>query len=161
VGGLALALTGTIRGDIFAGYYDQTYDANDRDISFTNFGSSLTWSMTPLTSLQADIERSVRPTVFGNASDTVRTDAELTLAHSFTNELLASSSLRYIEDEFVNIGTLTEREDETYMVDLEADYALMRGLSAQAGLRYFDRQSTLDAQQFSNEIIRLGLRYRY
>jgi hypothetical protein len=162
IAGTDIYLTGTMRADIYGGYTRQTYDQSNIDtLDFINYGGSLNWSLTPITSLQADVYRDVRPSITGTTTDYVETSFGAQLAHALRDNWIADARLRYVNDEFFDTTGANVREDDVYLAGLGMDYLLDRGLAVRGTYDLFTRDSDQVGQDFVDHTVGVSLNYMY
>lgn len=136
--GTALNLGGKAKGEIYAGYIAQDYK-NFEDVGNVNYGGSLLWNPTGLTSVHAGLERSVVETISGGSSGYARTAGLVGVDHALRRWMLLGAYLGLDLDEF-NGGL--NREDETFRAGLNAEYRPRRGASVVFRYDFTDRDSS-------------------
>ncbi|MCP5364972.1 MAG: outer membrane beta-barrel protein [Hyphomicrobiales bacterium] len=154
--GVALDLGGLLFGDIFVGYLNQTFpDDNEDSVDGLNFGGSLDWNVTPLTTISALVSRQVRETTQDNSTGRLTTLGELSVDHELLRNLLLNANGAIIYDDYEG----SKREDLTYEAGAGIKYLMFRNFYA--GLSYtFTRRSSDDAIQdddFTRNLVMISL----
>ena len=145
VAGTSVHLTGKVKGDVYAGYLRQNYDAAQLN-SINNFdlGSAMLWNVTDLTSLRFGLKRSVQETTENLSSGYVTTGATITAEHELRRNILLGANLSYSNNNYTGSAGSTERDDDLYKTGLELGYFLPRpGLSVQTKYNYTERDSNI------------------
>lgn len=137
--GARVDLTGVTYLDGFIGYIDQIYQsAVFGHISGVDFGGSVVWNVTQLTSLSLRLTRTVEDintAVLGgiaNSPGFLDTTAAVSIDHELLRNLLLSGTLSYTNDDFKNIT----RTDNIYSGTAGAKYLLNRHLYLGASYTY-------------------------
>ncbi len=159
--GTEINLTGKVKGSAFVGYMEQDYGDGFEDIDSINFGGSLLWDITGMTTLYAAVEREALETTFSSTSGYIRTSYGLTLEHALMRNLFLDATLKYLNDDFVAIPSVVEREDDTYFASLGMDYLPLRGMRLRLGYDYATRDSNQNAQDYTNNRVLGSFRYTY
>ncbi|MCH2546359.1 MAG: outer membrane beta-barrel protein [Alphaproteobacteria bacterium] len=157
--GTSVDISGKAKGEIYAGYLNQDYDQFD-NVDEITYGGELLWNVTGLTSIKGLVEREVRETTVANASSFLRTRYRVGAEHAFMENLLVVSHLQYIEDEFETTGG-TGRDDEYYGAGAGMKYTFRPGLAANLGYDYIERDSTVAAENYDNNVVSVSLSYAY
>lgn len=155
--GTAINISGKVKGEIHGGYISQNYQGVFDDINAADYGGSLLWNITALTSLRAGLDRDVIETSDALASGYIRTSASAGVEHSFDDGLLGILALTYDDDEFVGI----ERDDQTLGASLDLEYKPFRGMEAALRYDFRTRESDAAFEDFSNHRITLRLGYSF
>ena len=143
VGGLQFEVTELITGEVFGGYHEQIYDALG-DVDGYDFGASLEWSVTPLTTINASLSRDIKESNRLGASGNLQTNTTIELHHELTRALMLSADAAYINNDFVGSG----REDTAWAFGVAAEYKLGRSLSILGNYRYRSRESNVLGQDY-------------
>ncbi len=102
--GTGFDLGGVTTGEIYGGYMRQDYkDAGRKDISAPWYGLSLLWNVTQMTSIQAEVEKSVKETTLVGASGIDAIDLGLRLDHELLRNLLAGVFFDYTHDDYKGV----------------------------------------------------------
>lgn len=155
VGGARVDFTGVIGGEVYAGQIAQDYeDPALLPLDATDFGATLTWSPTGLTTLGATLARSAEETTFQGASSVRRTVANLNADHELLRNLLLNARVQWSDEVFNGIP----REDTYDAWAFGVRYLANRYL---AGILRFDqdrRDSNVAGEDYRRKRILLALR---
>lgn len=153
--GLTHNITGKLKGEVYAGAIAQNYGAGFKDINTADYGASLLWNLSGLTSLSADLDRSVYETTSAGVSGYIHTQAGLNLEHAFLQNLIAQTGISYARDNYVG----TNRDDDVIKAGAELGYKPFRGMETILRYDYANRDSNLNTQDFDSHRLMLRLGY--
>ncbi len=144
--GVTIDLTGIIEGDVFVGYMSQSYDdAAFQTSTGVSAGAEITWNITPLTTLNGGLERKFNETTATDSSGYVSTYVDFGVEHELLRNLILKGNLGYGNDAYDGIS----RDDDRISGGLEASYLLNRSVHATASYSHKTRDSTENANDFS------------
>lgn len=155
--GTAIKISGKVKGEIHGGYIDQNYRDSFEDVSTADYGASLLWNLSALTSLSVAVDRDVVETTGALTSGYIRTAAKIETEHAFNDNVIGIVEVNYFDDSFVGIT----REDDTFGANIELEYRPFRGGEASLRYGYRKRESDLTTEDFSNHRISLRLGYTF
>lgn len=156
--GTAVNITGKTRGEVFAGYMEQDYEAVTLpDIDGVNYGASLLWNATPITSVKAGIERSIEETTRTNAAGYIATAYSSSIEHELRRNVLLGAKVAYITNDYEQTAGSFTREDTLAVAGLNAKYLLNRHASIRSDYTYSDRDSNIVNQDFSKNRVMVGV----
>ena len=137
-----------------SGYDESAYDESSFD-DVTTFGirGAATWNVTPLTQLEAEVERSVEPTATNGASSKIRTEASLKVRHELFRSVVLRADATYRREKFKELG----RTDDDYRFRVGAEYLINRFFSIGVRYRYWERDSNFSSREFRRNTITLRL----
>lgn len=145
-----------VRGDAYVGILTRSYDeSNFKDQSTLDFGGSLLWSMTPITSLESKLSKSIEETTDSNTSGYVETSFDLDLQHELRRNILLRLKTELTQLEYN--GT-SEKADEM-SVQVEGKYLFSPRLSATLNVTMKERDSDRVDESFDQSIFKLNVRY--
>lgn len=152
--GVALDLGGIVFGEIYVGYLQQIYDES----AYTNTGGvdaggSLTWNVTTLTTITARATRQISETTQDNVSGIFTTTTSLDVDHELLRNLILNANFAFVSDKYENIN----RDDEYYIAGVGARYLINRNFSANLGYRFVQRDSNLSNEEYTRNLVRIGL----
>lgn len=137
--GTIIYLGGITTGEIWGGYMRQDYDFDEReDISSPWYGLSLTSNVTQLTTLKAEVEKTVKETTLAGASGIDATDVMVGAKHELRRNLMLGLDLSYTYDDYEGVGIT----DDYYKIMPRITYVLNRNLSADLWYEYIRRDSS-------------------
>jgi hypothetical protein len=147
-------LTGITFIDVFAGWRQQDYDdARLKTMSGWTAGAKLTWNVTRLTTVTADLTRDIEETTLAGASGYFATRTGLRADHELLRNLLLNARLGYEQDSFDGIG----RDDDYYSAGLGAKYLIDRNFALSGGYTYRTRDSSAANSDFVENVVFLRL----
>ena len=158
--GFTTDITGKIRSDVFAGYLLQDYESNFDDVSAANFGASVLWNVTPLTSVEFDVERTLEETIQEEASTVVRTVANAEIHHYLRENIMLNGRLGFTDDTYEDEDR-SDNDNQIYRLGLGVQYWPNQNLNTGLRYDYFDRVFDDSARDYDNSRVRLTLGYTY
>jgi len=140
-------------GFIANDFDDRRFD-DDVDLIF---GAEGIWYVTPLTTVKSRAERRDIATNQPGSSSKTQSTLALEVQHELRRDLLLSAGVRYLNDDFRDIN----RDDDRAVAELGAEFLLDRNVSVVADYRYEQRWSDASGQDYSRNLVTLGLRTRF
>jgi hypothetical protein len=160
--GTEIDITSIIFGEVGVGYTYRKYEDDELDsVSGVGFGGSLTWNVTPLTSVILNTRGDIQETTVGDdsgdrASANFQKLATLDVTHELLRNVLLNANAGYIRDDFEGI----DRSDNTFVVGGGVSYLLNRNLSLDATYDFSTRRSDEQEEEYSRNIFLLGVTAR-
>ena len=154
--GTGFDLGGITTGEVFAGYMQQNYDDRE-DISGAWFGLNLLWNVTQLTSIQANVQSSVKETTVANSSGINAVDAGLRVDHELLRNLLIGAAFTYTHDDYQSV----DLTDTVYSYGPKATYLVNRYLSVEASYTHRTKDSTEDDRDYDENVVLLSITGKY
>ncbi|WP_291321970.1 outer membrane beta-barrel protein [Desulfonatronospira sp.] len=142
--GTGFDLGGVTSGEVFVGYMKQYYDHRP-DISGFWYGLSMLWQPTRLTSVEAEVMRSIKETTFPDSSGTRSVDAEVRLDHELLRNLLVGAFFDYTRDSYQGVNV----KDNYYTLGPRVTYLWNRNLRAEAKYAYRTKDSNRSHREFT------------
>jgi hypothetical protein len=160
--GMAMNITGITRGDIFVGHMNRNYDGTGfQNINALNYGGSLLWNITEITSLRAQMDRQVLETSLANLSGLVRTGASVEIEHSPRENIIYQANVEMNEDAYRGANAAS-RDNTTYRAGLGADYKMNPNMTAGLNYDYIRRDfKQTGLQGYNNNQIMFSFLYDY
>lgn len=158
--GTAVGLGEIVNGEVFAGYFQQTYDDNRlKSPSGVTFGGNVLWNITELTSIKGAVSRSVQELTpnLAPASSYVSTDASVTIEHELLRNIILALTGVYSNDAYQGIT----RTDNLYQGTFGIRYLMNRNLWLALEATYRDRESNVPGAAFNQAIIAANVRLQY
>lgn len=121
------------------------------------FGAEAIWYVTPRTTLFGRTSRRDLATSTSSASSKSQTSVSVEVQHELQRSLLLGIGLSYLNDDFHD----DDRNDDRVSASLELEYLLNRNLSLVADYRHEERWSNVEGEDFSRNLVSLGLRARF
>jgi hypothetical protein len=143
--------------------FDVGFIANDfSDSRFDDsvdliFGGEAIWYATPLTTVKAQASRRDIATSQPGSSSKTQSNLGVEVQHELQQNVLLGAGIRYLNDDFREV----DRNDDRGVVELSAEYLLNRYVAVAADYRYEQRWSDVENQDFSRNLITLGLKSHF
>lgn len=148
--GTRIDFSGVTYGDIFAGWRRQTYDDSRlENAQGPTFGGSVTWNVTPLTTVKGGVTRSVEETTISTSSSYFKTEFVASVDHELLRNLLIGGTAGYGWNDFEGIS----REDNYYRAGAYARYLMHRNLYLTARYNYEQRDSNVTNADFDRNVV--------
>lgn len=155
---------GLVTAKAYVGYLDHNYDhfANG-DINTMDFGGDVTWNITTLTSIEAEVARTVEETTVGGiavptaAAGYLSTGGSVTVTHELMRNVLIEAHTSYAGNQYENSG----RDDDVYGAGVGSRYYMNRHMYLDGTYDYTDRNSNVAGGDFKKHVIfaRIGAQY--
>jgi uncharacterized protein (PEP-CTERM system associated) len=113
--------------------------------------------VTPLTTVKGRAERRDIATNQPGSSSKTQSSLGLELQHELQQNLLLGGQLRYINDDFRDV----DRTDDRLVAGVGVEYLLNRNFSLTADYQYQQRWSDRDGEDFSRNLVMVGLKTRF
>jgi hypothetical protein len=155
--GTELGFTDLLVGEIGFGYRWQTFedDALDDESGF-GFNGALTWLPTQLTTVSLTAGSDFEPTDTDGAESRFRHFGELEVEHELLRNVILSGLVGYSRDDFEGI----DRVDDTLDAGAGIRYLLNRNFSIDGGYTFTKRWSDDETEEFTRNVIRIGVTAR-
>lgn len=139
VAGTAFDLTRLVLGEVFAGYSHREFEDNRfEDLTVPSYGLALVWNVTPLTTVNGVVNRTIGETTQANSPGSVTTFYGISADTEVARNFVVEAGLNYTNADYEDIA----REDHTVSVGVRARYYLNRNLYIGPDIQY----STRDAE---------------
>ena len=156
-GGLGLALSRLIYGDVRVGYFKQDNDdPRFNDSTGLSFSANLLYSVTPLTSIRLTANRSVEPGGSTVSSGNVRSSAAVTVDHELRRNIVLSGFGSYSHVEAQTIGAINFADADEYQLRGSVLYYANRRLRLNASVAHIGRRSDV-LTSFDVNLARAGV----
>ncbi|MDX6750043.1 outer membrane beta-barrel protein [Geminicoccaceae bacterium 1502E] len=159
--GTDIDITGLVFGELGVGYTRRSPDSSDLD-SFDGVGGGgkITWNITPLTTLIFDAAGQIDETtvkVDGEpASANFQKSIGLDVTHELLRNVLLNGNVAFVRDDFEG----TSRTDNSYFAGAGVSYLINRNFSLDATYRFATRDSDVQTEDYTSNIVRLGITAR-
>lgn len=157
VGG-AIDLGGKTVGEIYVGYLERDYDDTQLDdVGDMNYGASVLWNVTDLTSIKLALARSIEETTLNDASGYMSSIYALEVQHELRRHLLLRASVGLRNNDFGGIvgATVADREDDIFGFEIGARYYFNEHFSLDVEYLFEDRSSNRNSQDYTRNIFML------
>lgn len=152
--GAEVDLTGKLRGEIYTGYLEQTYDDSSFDpIKGIDFGGSLLWQATNLTSLKLEALRSVNETVLNGSSGFLQSYIGVSAEHELRRNIILEAKSDFRNNDYEGI----EREDNVLTLSGNAKYFIGKSIAVKTGYTYTSRSSNVAGSDYDDNRVTIGL----
>jgi hypothetical protein len=144
-----------IKGQFGLGYIARNYDDPTLpDISGLLIDSSLLWKPTALTQVKLDVNSTINESITTGAAGIFTREGKLTVDHAFRRWLIASLFAGYGTDQYRG----TSRVDDRWTYGAALTYSLNRALALRGEIRREKLDSSDPTQNYTANIVMLGLR---
>lgn len=159
--GTDVDITGLIFGEAQVGYEFVEFDESDLDSEQNPFAAvGITWNVTQLTSLLFDVDvaqEDTNVTVDGeDASTRLEQNFGVEVQHELLRNVILEANGRYERDDFQGV----DRTDNTFRAGFGATYLINRYLSLIANYNHSRRNSDENDNEFSRNVVRVGINAR-
>ncbi|MBX3504018.1 MAG: outer membrane beta-barrel protein [Parvibaculum sp.] len=153
--GSEFRLTNLAQGGVYVGYHSQDYDDPTLpEIDGLAYGASVDWFVTPLTTVRFEAASSIEETINAGASGYTENSVGLRIDHELMRNVILGARASYANNDYEGIT----REDDVMRAGLSVDYLLNRNFSLQLGYDYTERDSNVNARDYTANQIGLTLR---
>jgi hypothetical protein len=154
VGGTAFDLKGLWLGEVFVGYVQRDFeDPRFQSVEEPTAGAAVTWNITPLTALNARVNRTITDTIVDGSSTEMDTFYGLSGDTEVRPNLVLGAGVSYLNSKFNN----AIRQDDVYTAGVRARYFLNRNFSVGPEIQYITRDSNVSGQDYDNWIALIRL----
>ena len=154
--GARLDLGSVLSGDLFVGYRKQAYEDDDRlpTAEGLSYGGSLTWNVTPLTTVHGTARRTVDESTLRRASGYLSTALQFGVDHELRRNLLIGASIGLTNNRYEGIA----REDDILSGSIRGTWLIRRNLHMDFGYRLQQRDSTVARDDYDKNFVWLNVR---
>ena len=155
--GSQFELTGFLVGEASVGLFERDYkDPQFQNIHGTLLDSSLTYYASPLTTVKLTLKTSVDESILPGVAGALRRDYGVQIDHAFRRWLIGTLTFGYGTDNYE--GSI--RDDKRYIVSAGLLYKLTREIHFKAEARREWLTSTIEGQDYTSNIVMVGLRFQ-
>ena len=159
--GTNIDITTILFGELSFGYQERNYDSDAyRDTNGFGGDGSLTWNVTPLTSIIATASSEILETTVTFEGDTADGNLQnavgLEVQHELLRNVLLNGTVDYTRDDFQG----TSRTDNIFGAGAGVSYLLNRNLTLDATYRFTKRDSDDNDSEFDRNIVLVGFTAR-
>ena len=156
--GTAIDFTGVTFGEVFLGYRSQSPDDPlFNKIEGAQYGGSITWNPSGLTTVKGTVERTVEETTLDNASGYFATRGGLSVDHELLRSLILGINVNYTTEEYKEII----RDDQILKAGLYGKYFMNRNLYISVTYDYTNRNSDNPTDDFLKNQFMFRLQTQY
>jgi hypothetical protein len=154
--GFEFELAAFLQGEAFVGYLDRQFGAPLHNFSGLNYGSKLTWSASPLTTVHLSAARVLSETTLAGSSVVEDDTFGIGIDHELRRNVIIQANVTYTDSAFVGIP----RDDSHILGRVGARYLIDENVSATAGYEHRERASSAPGEDFSEDKFDVGLRFQ-
>lgn len=155
-GGLRFDVTQLISGEFFVGYMEQDYTAL-MDADGMSYGADLDWELTQLTTVSLHASRTIEETSAAGASSYLASEVGVDVEHELLRNVILNGTVSFTNNEYEGIV----RDEDVWRTGFGAAYLVNHYLSANAGVEFESRESTVVGQDFDRTKIHGGLALQF
>jgi hypothetical protein len=153
VAGLRTQITHLIDGQVYVGYLSQDYKAFST-VAGLDYGLQLNWAVTRLSTITADISRSIEETDEIGASSYFATIASLGVTHALTRTVTLNANVSYTNNDYRGVT----RNEDIYSASAGLDYELTPHFHVGADYRYTTRSSNVAGTNYNQNMVEARVR---
>ncbi|HXC56178.1 MAG TPA: outer membrane beta-barrel protein [Rhizomicrobium sp.] len=153
VGGVRLQLTNLISGQAYVGYMQQDYKTLT-DIGGVDFGLQLDWAATRLTTVSAQVTRSIEETDEVGATGYFATTASLGVKHDLSRSITLRASAFYTNNEYHGVT----RNEDIYGITVGGDYHFMPQVALGVDFTHTSRSSNVVGANYDQNLVEAQLK---
>lgn len=155
VGGAEFRVTNLVRGGVYAGYQEQSYDDPTLpEISGLSYGADLDWAATPLTTVRLEAAATIEETTTVGASGYMAQSVGLGVDHELTRDVIVGARASFGNNDYEGVG----RSDDIIRAGVGVDYLINRNFSVGLAYDYTDRNSNVPGLDFDRNEVGLTLK---
>lgn len=151
-GGVNFTLTGKLTGDLYAGYYDRSYDdPRLPNTSGWGGGAGLGWTPTYLTTVYVRVDTSIQETTNLYASGYLRTLYSVRVDHELTRSLQINGFASYSDNDYQLVDDAPEgarESDQLYRFGLGLSWFINRYLFLNASYDHSRLRSNVPGDEY-------------
>jgi hypothetical protein len=156
--GATMDLGGIVTGEAYIGYISRDYqNFASGQVNLFDFGGRALWNVTELTSVEAEVARSVEETTLGGSAAIVDTGGSVTVTHELRRNIILEGNAAYSIYDFED----STRQDNVYDVGVGARYFLNRNFYADATYDYNLRDSNVAGSDYGRHVVLLRVGSQY
>lgn len=153
--GSTFELARTLTGEAAAGYTMRAYeDARLANLKAPTLDAALTWSISPLTTLNMRAQTELGETTVAGSSGAVIYRGTATLTHAFLRNFTAAATLGVSQSDYQKIA----RAETTLTGGLRLEYKFNRLMALRATYQYEQTRVNVPNESYSAQTLLLGLR---
>jgi len=155
-GGMTMDFGGITFGEIGLGYMARNYDdTRFGTVSGLTADASVTWNVTPITTVKAGVQRSIEETITFNSPGFIGTNYNLSVDHELLRNLLLNGFVRVSKNSYEDVG----RHDSIVGGGASATYLLNRYANVALSYSHTNQDSSQNTLNFAQNLglVRLTL----
>lgn len=153
--GTTFELARTLTGEASLGYTFRAYeDARLQALRAPLVDAALTWSISPLTTLNVRAQSEIAETTLASSSGALVYRGTAALTHAFLRNFTATATLGFARSEFDGV----DREETTLNAGLRFEYRFSRLLAARASYAFERYSSNVPGDAYTTHVMLFGLR---
>lgn len=154
--GTTFELARTLTGEVSAGYFLRDYeDTRLPTLKAPFVDAQLTWSISPLTTLNLRAQSEIAETTIANSAGATVYRGTATLTHAFLRHLTATASFGIAQTSYDGIN----REETAYTGGIRLDYKFSRLMALRGSYQYEARSVNVPGENYAAHTFLLGMRF--
>ena len=153
VTGLRAQITHLIDGQVYVGYLSQDYKTFST-VAGLDYGLQLNWAVTQLSTITANVSRSIEETDELGASSYFATTASFGLAHKLTRSVTLNADVSYTNNDYRGVT----RNEDIYSASAGLDYELTPHFHVAADYQYSTRSSNVSGTNYNQNLAEVRVR---
>jgi hypothetical protein len=154
--GLDMLVTDLVKGEVFAGYLNQHYNAPLPNVSGFNYGAKLDWNASPFWTFHLLASRTLNGTDLAGASTEDDQAVQLSVDYLIRQNITITVTGSYLDAKYAG----SPRDDTYPAVSARLTYNLNRWMSLYASEAYQSRNSSIVDQNFGDNVVSIGLQLK-
>lgn len=154
--GLEFRMAEVLHGEAFVGYLDRQFGAPLQDVSGLNYGASLKWLATPLTTVSLNASRAFDDTIVAGSTVISNKTLGIAIDHELRRNVIIQAGVTHIDGDFVG----SPRNDTDIEAHIGATYLIDSNLRATAGYEHRERDSNAAGAGYSEDTVNVGLHFQ-
>lgn len=155
--GVSFDMADLLQGDLFVGFLDRQFGAPLQDVSGLNYGASLTWSATELTTVRLSANRLLNDTTLAATSVSSDKSFGVGVDHELRRNVILRADVSIVDSDFVG----TPRNDEIFSARIGASYLIDENWRASAGFERRECDSNSPGDDYVEDRVDVGLQFQF
>lgn len=153
--GTSFEIERTLTGEVSLGYFYRAYeDSRLASLKSPLVDGSLTWSISPLTTLNLRAQSQIAETTIANSSGATVYQGTATLTHAFLRNFTATTTLGLNRTDYDGV----DRQETGFIAGLRLEYKFNRLLALRGSYLYDARWVNTPGENYTSHTFTLGLR---
>jgi len=156
--GADIDLGGILFGEVGAGVFYDTFEDDEEEDEFGfALDGELDWNVTDLTTVTFQANSGSEATDVDDASTLFTLGAGVRVEHELRRNVLLDADVSAQFEDFQG----SERDDDVYEAGVGVEYLVNRNFSVFAGYDFFLRSSSVEEEDFSKNVVSVGIRGQF
>lgn len=158
--GFLTQLSGKMKLDLYGGYMNTIYVGDFDGTGGGDFGGKFIWNISGITSITAELEKSIAETTVSGSSGIVRTVALLGVEHAFRENMSGDLGVEVTDSAYDSDADIS-RDNVMYLGRAGLDYLLSPSWKARAVYEYVNRQYDDSSANYDDHRLMVSVKYSY